>query len=132
VTVLCARVSRNGTGHDVMVSNGGHPAPLVVRAGGDVAEVGIAGTLLGALPDPELTDERVALEPGDSLALFTDGLIERMAAEGSRSRLGIALARHSAEHATEIVEHVEREIVARGDVVHDDRVLLVLRSESAG
>jgi integral membrane sensor domain MASE1 len=132
VTVLCARVSRNGTGHGVTVSNGGHPAPLVVRAGGEVAEVGIAGTLLGALPDPELADERVALQPGDSLALFTDGLFERTAAEGARSWLGIALARHAAEHATEMVDHIESEVLAREDVAHDDRVLLVLRSESAG
>jgi integral membrane sensor domain MASE1 len=131
VTVLCVRVASNGTGHELTVSSGGHPPPLLVRSGGAVSEVGVAGTLLGALPDPVLSDERIILEPGDALALFTDGLFERKAAGGydSRGWLRTALRNSSTEHATEIVEYVEREVLAREGVVHDDRVLLVLRTE---
>jgi integral membrane sensor domain MASE1 len=134
VTVLCVRVAVNGTRHELTVSNGGHPPPLLVRSGGEVTEVGVAGTLLGALPDPTLTDELIDLEPGDSLALFTDGLFERKEAEGydSRSWLRTALRKASTAHAAEIVEYVEREALAREGVVHDDRVLLVLRTEPSG
>jgi integral membrane sensor domain MASE1 len=131
VTVLCARVAANEDGHEVTVSNGGHPAPLLVRAGGQVMEVGVRGTLLGALPNPVLTDERIELAPGDSLALFTDGLFERkeVAGDDSRGWLRTALRRCCAAHADEIIDYVEREVVAREGPVHDDRVLLVLRAE---
>jgi integral membrane sensor domain MASE1 len=133
VTVLCARVTTNGDGHEITVSNGGHPPPLLVRGGGQVTELGVAGTLLGALPDPMLGDERITLAPGDSLALFTDGLFERKVAEGEDSRawLRTALHRCCAAHAAEIVAYVEREVAAREGAVDDDRVLLVLRSESS-
>jgi integral membrane sensor domain MASE1 len=131
ITVLCAMVSANGNGHDVTVSNGGHPPPLLVHPEGEVTEVGVAGTLLGVLADPALTDERIMLRPGDSLALFTDGLFERKKGEEPvpGAWLGAALQRTSSATAGEIVERIEKEAVAREGEIHDDRVLLVLRTE---
>jgi integral membrane sensor domain MASE1/serine phosphatase RsbU (regulator of sigma subunit) len=135
ITVLCARVATNGHGHghEITVSNGGHPPPLLVHAGGEVTEVGVAGTLLGVLPDPALTDERIELAPGESLALFTDGLFERKAPQGHDSGIWLraALRRASGAGASEIVEQVEQEVAAREGPIHDDRVLLVLRSALA-
>ena len=72
-----ALVQLDVVGAVVTVSNGGHPAPLLVRARGEVEEVGEAGTLLGIWEDPVLADQRVELLPGDALVLFTDGLSER-------------------------------------------------------
>jgi integral membrane sensor domain MASE1/anti-sigma regulatory factor (Ser/Thr protein kinase) len=64
--------------YGVAVSNGGHPRPLLVRAQGEVEEVGgNSGMLLGIYADPELVDQRLELLPGDALVLFTDGLVER-------------------------------------------------------
>ena len=34
------------------------------------------GTLLGVVPDPDLEDRAVTLEPGDALVFYTDGVIE--------------------------------------------------------
>jgi integral membrane sensor domain MASE1/anti-sigma regulatory factor (Ser/Thr protein kinase) len=62
----------------VAISNGGHPAPLLVRAQGGVEEVVTErGTLLGIYSDAKLVDQRLQLLPGDTLVLFTDGLAER-------------------------------------------------------
>jgi integral membrane sensor domain MASE1/anti-sigma regulatory factor (Ser/Thr protein kinase) len=59
------------------LSNGGHPAPLLVRAGGQVEEIAAeGGMLLGIYRDPDLVDQRLELLPGDALVLFTDGLAE--------------------------------------------------------
>ena len=59
-------------------SNGGHPAPFLVRAAGEIEEVPQGGgMLLGIYPDPELVDQRLEMLPGDALVLFTDGLAER-------------------------------------------------------
>lgn len=54
----------------------GHPKPFIVRATGGVEQVGRPGTLLGVIPDVELSVETFDLRPGDLIVLFTDGLIE--------------------------------------------------------
>jgi serine phosphatase RsbU (regulator of sigma subunit) len=54
----------------------GHPAALITRADGEVAELGASGTLLGILADPTIEQVSTTLAPGDSLALYTDGLSE--------------------------------------------------------
>jgi serine phosphatase RsbU (regulator of sigma subunit) len=54
------------------IAVGGHPLPLLVRAG-DVIPIGETGTLLGLLDDPHLRSTTHALLPGDLLVLYTDG-----------------------------------------------------------
>jgi len=55
----------------------GHDRPLLLR-GGAAHELGGSGTILGLLEDAaaNLTEERLELEPGDRLILFTDGLTD--------------------------------------------------------
>jgi PAS domain S-box-containing protein len=61
---------------DVVLSLGGHPRPLLLHADGEVTEVGVPGTLLGVVDQPELHDVRLRLRPGEALLLFTDGVTE--------------------------------------------------------
>jgi GAF domain-containing protein/anti-sigma regulatory factor (Ser/Thr protein kinase) len=58
--------------------NGSHPPPLVVRPDG-TAELAGAAILppLGAAPIPVGEESRIDLEPGTTLVLYTDGLVER-------------------------------------------------------
>jgi GAF domain-containing protein/anti-sigma regulatory factor (Ser/Thr protein kinase) len=63
----------------VCLSNAGHPPPLVLRADGDARFSPLQRSLLiaaglGGAPRP--LDELV-LQPGDSLIMYSDGLIER-------------------------------------------------------
>ena len=54
----------------------GHPPALVTNARG-VTPVGAGGgRLLGAFADAELTDATIALGPGDTILLHTDGLTD--------------------------------------------------------
>jgi serine phosphatase RsbU (regulator of sigma subunit) len=78
-TVLYGRLGRNGNGHSFEFASGGHPLPLVLRAGDAGAEVGVPGTLLGIVPDPDLSDARVQLTPGDAVVLYTDGVTDSVA-----------------------------------------------------
>lgn len=61
----------------------GHPAPLVRRADGTVAALALeGGPPLGAMSEPSYGAARHALEPGDVLLLYTDGLDEAHSPQG--------------------------------------------------
>lgn len=76
-TAILARVSSRGARVEVSVALAGHPAALVIRADGRHAcELGGCGALLGVFTDAAIEEASTVLEPGDSLALYTDGLTE--------------------------------------------------------
>ena len=64
------------------VSNAGCPPPLLLRAGGEVEQLGALGTLLGVFDDPSLEDAAVSLAPGDAAIFYTDGVIEARSSSG--------------------------------------------------
>lgn len=81
-TTLYAELTPTGDGVRMRIANGGHPYPLVARADGSVEELVVKGTLLGLLPN-QLPDEReVHLAPGDTVAAYTDGVIEARSPDG--------------------------------------------------
>jgi len=113
----------------VRIANGGHPAPLVLRAGGAVAETDRGGMLIGAVEAPPLHVEEVRLRPGDLLVAYTDGAIELRGDDPAagerllRERLG-ALA---GEPAATVAAELEAAVVdASGGEPHDDIALLVV------
>ncbi|MGH9134283.1 MAG: PP2C family protein-serine/threonine phosphatase, partial [Ilumatobacteraceae bacterium] len=55
---------------------GGHPLPILVTADGATSVVGSPGTLLGVLPTIQAEPSAVALGPGDTLILYTDGVTD--------------------------------------------------------
>ena len=58
--------------------NAGHPSPLLVNGGSSPRFLEGAGSVpLGVLPFPSYETVTSTMEPGSSLVLFTDGLIER-------------------------------------------------------
>ncbi|SDY55220.1 Serine phosphatase RsbU, regulator of sigma subunit [Modestobacter sp. DSM 44400] len=59
-------------------SNAGHPPPVLVSADGDASVLQHpANLLLGVAADVPRTDHALRLEPGDTVVLYTDGLVER-------------------------------------------------------
>ena len=76
LTAIYATVRPRLAVTSVRISSAGHPLALVRRVDGGVKAVGQPGTLLGLIPEPDLHDTRQLLRPGDSMILFTDGVIE--------------------------------------------------------
>lgn len=74
-TVLLGLVTV-GQGVEVELATGGHPPPLVRRAGGQVTTIGVRGSLLGVFPGTDIGTARVVLGPGDTLVAVTDGVLE--------------------------------------------------------
>ncbi len=62
--------------------NAGHNPPLLVRAGGGVLRLEGGGPVLGILPALNFGEERCALEAGDLLCLYSDGVTEAAEADG--------------------------------------------------
>ncbi|MET9255406.1 GAF domain-containing SpoIIE family protein phosphatase [Streptomyces sp. NPDC003717] len=119
-----------GGGWDAELAGGGHPWPLVRRADGAVAELPARGLLLGVVPGAEYAAHRVRLADGDALVLFTDGLTEARAADGTcfEDRLPEAVRRFGA--AGEL--SAERLVAAASDfreMGDDDTAVLIARLE---
>jgi serine phosphatase RsbU (regulator of sigma subunit) len=74
-TAILARLEFVAGGVGLTVATAGHPAALLSR-GGTSEEFGGGGTLLGIFPDVRIGEASTVLGPGDSLALYTDGLAE--------------------------------------------------------
>jgi hypothetical protein len=112
----------------VVLSNGGHPPPLLVRARGEVEEVGEGGTLLGIYSDPELVDQPLELLPGDALVLFTDGLGERRDPHDDPARPIRELLQTSAgASASETADRLGQLALSDGVKPEDDVAVVVLR-----
>lgn len=56
--------------------NGGHNPPFLLRSAGDVLALEPTGRPPGLLPGGGYEERRVAVEPGDVLFFYTDGLVE--------------------------------------------------------
>jgi PAS domain S-box-containing protein len=121
-------------GADACLAVGGHPLPLLVRADGRVEPAGRPGTLLGVLPDPEVHEESVHLEPGDALVLYTDGVIEASPLDDALGpdRLTDVLRGCAGLDAAAIATRVEeRTLEVQHGRLRDDVAVVVLRATAA-
>jgi PAS domain S-box-containing protein len=132
-TVLYASLIPRGDSVSASLATGGHPLPLVLRAGGEVETVGAPGSLLGILEDPDITQRSVELRPGDALVLVTDGVTEATPADRASGPQGLTslLAGCAGANAAAIAEAVEHEAVSsQGGSARDDVAVLVARVEA--
>src|SRR5919197_418720 len=134
-TVALGRVDPlDGGGFRVVLSLGGHPPPLVLRASGGVEALAQQGTLLGVVDHPRLEDSEHVLDVGDTLLLYTDGVTEARVRSWELGEQGLVslLKGCAGQAAAEIVETIERAVVGvqAGDP-RDDIALLALRASVA-
>ena len=78
-TFFLARIDR-----DIRLTycNGGHNAPILLRAGGEAVPLERGGLMLGVLEEAPYDEETVDLETGDRLVIYTDGITERANEQG--------------------------------------------------
>ncbi len=63
----------------------GHDPPFLIKPDGTVSELpSTKGVALGVAPNIEFSQERVELEPGDTVVMFTDGVSEAMNTNGEQ------------------------------------------------
>jgi sigma-B regulation protein RsbU (phosphoserine phosphatase) len=59
-------------------SNAGHEPGLLLREDGSLASLGSTGIVMGPLAEAEYGRRMVHLAPGDTLVLYSDGIVERV------------------------------------------------------
>ncbi len=131
VTAVYARAKRDADGWEVEFANAGHPPPLVIRRTGDTEFLAAEPGLALGIGDDTRPDGRVRLGAGDTLLLYTDGLVERRDLpldEGMQQMREVAAALVGAplEQLTETLA----ELPARAGAVTDDVALLAVRPVS--
>lgn len=113
----------------------GHPPPCVLRANGAVEMPGGHSALVGAFAELEYAQQQVALTPGDSVLLYTDGVTEAADADGAlygNERLATLLGEHVGANPTGLCDAVVTDVLgyAQGEA-QDDVTLLALRRTPA-
>ncbi|HYK61606.1 MAG TPA: SpoIIE family protein phosphatase [Bryobacteraceae bacterium] len=110
-------------------TNAGHLPPLLVR-GGEVTRLDVNGTVVGAFPFAQYDESHLALQSGDLLVCYTDGVTEPENAYGEmfgEHRL-IGLLEHNAHHEQDRIIEVVMDSVRQwtaSDELQDDMTLLV-------
>jgi phosphoserine phosphatase RsbU/P len=131
-TVGLVRLDRvAGSGFEASLAFGGHPYPLLVHAGGRAEEVIVRGTLLGVEAEPVLEPYQLELAAGDTLVLYTDGVVDARDASGARfgeTRLRDAVDAAAGGTAEAVAAAVDEAVAAFDpERTRDDRAIMVLR-----
>jgi PAS domain S-box-containing protein len=129
VTAVLARLEpRAEGGARLVVAAGGHPPPVLLRAGGEVEVVPCPGTLLGVEPDARSFDREIELAPGDTIVLYTDGVTEaRRDRPLTPEDLGAALRASAPRGAAAVAREVVHLAEAGGEgALRDDLAVLVV------
>jgi phosphoserine phosphatase RsbU/P len=113
-------------------ANAGHNPPLVVRAGGAIEELAATGVPIALLPAAAYEAAEIHLAPGDSLLLYTDGIVEANDPEGEEygnDRLADLCRRHSQSSCPDLAAALDADLeaFARGVPFADDRTLVMAR-----
>lgn len=113
------------------VANAGHPHPLHYRqAAGTAVPIESEGTLAGLVPHARYGEAHVSLRPGDTILLYTDGIIEarRGREVWGPEALARSLERHASEPAADLVRAVAEDARGfAGGALHDDIAILAVK-----
>jgi serine phosphatase RsbU (regulator of sigma subunit) len=133
VTAAVARLDPtdgDGAGFTVSIARAGQPPPIIVRGDGRFEPVEPPGVLLGVCEIPQFEEATTTFAVGDTLVLYTDGVIEQRGASGnamSEQHLGMLVRNRrgviDAEAIAQLIEDTVH-LVASEDV-RDDVAILV-------
>lgn len=110
----------------------GHNHPLLIASSGSITALDAGGPGLGITSGAVYSTGTIALQPGDVLFLYTDGITETM--NGYREEYGeqrlqdLLLRRHNGNPEDLIAAVIEDlETFYDGEILPDDRTMLVLK-----
>jgi sigma-B regulation protein RsbU (phosphoserine phosphatase) len=121
------------TGRKIACASAGHPAPRIVAPDGKVSQVAARGLALGIESGQKYATERIEVEPGSSVVLYTDGVIEarRDGELYGEERLDKVLRKHRKLGAQALAEAILADCRAfSGGDLDDDCAIVCLKLEA--
>ena len=121
------------TGCRMSFANAGHNYPVLVRANGERRYLERGGLIIGIMEDIAMEEDTVALQDGDVIVFYTDGISEATNCDGvlfGDDRVAdLAAAAPREMPARDLAQKVlaEVETFLGGVEAQDDRTLVVLR-----
>lgn len=130
VTVFCAIL--NTDSGEVRFANAGHNPPLLKDSRGIDYLKPKAGFVLGPIPESSYETERLTMQPGDLLLLYTDGVTEaknRQAELFGEARLLAAMGRGPHDDLTALLRFLRAEVTNHADGAEqsDDVTMLAIK-----
>ncbi|MFC1554368.1 SpoIIE family protein phosphatase [candidate division KSB1 bacterium] len=118
-------------------TNAGHNAPILVRSNGKAVELKKGGPLLGFVEEANYLKDKVVLNEGDIIFLFTDGISEAQNTneeEFGENRIIKYLKNHKDSSAEEIIKNLLDEIKKFTNESHqsDDLTMVVIKRIKSG
>jgi serine phosphatase RsbU (regulator of sigma subunit) len=123
-------------GRRLALSNGGQLAPLRRHPSGEVEYLEAPGPTLplGIMSDTPYAAREFALDPGDLLVFYTDGIVEAKNSDGQLfgfERLEAVIHTHGDLPPSDLIDLVLRELAnfMGATAQHDDMTIVALRVE---
>jgi serine phosphatase RsbU (regulator of sigma subunit) len=69
----CCYCLLNSETLELTYSRAGHPYPVLLRKGQEPKQLEVRGSLLGVFKDADYTEDKVQLQAGDKVLLYSDG-----------------------------------------------------------
>ena len=117
--------------HSLTYTNAGHLAPMLLR-GGHIQMLESTGTVVGAFPIARYQERTVALEHGDLLVAYTDGVTEPENVYGEmfgEERLKDLLIKYSGADSSELIARTMESVIqwTGSSELQDDMTMVVAR-----
>jgi sigma-B regulation protein RsbU (phosphoserine phosphatase) len=117
--------------HSLTYTNAGHLSPMLLRAG-EMQMLESTGTVVGAFPTARYDECTVALEHGDLLVAYTDGIVEPENAYGEmfgEDRLKDLVCRYARQDSSELIARTMEavNVWTGGGELQDDMTMVVAR-----
>jgi PAS domain S-box-containing protein len=129
-TVCVVTIGRPSEQTQLRIWLAGHQLPLLISRSGEASLLGEPGTLLGVLDPIEIVECEAYLNPGETLLLYTDGVLEAGRARGGLAEQGLLdLCRPAPGLGlSQLLRRIEREALryAQG-TLRDDIAMLAVR-----
>jgi sigma-B regulation protein RsbU (phosphoserine phosphatase) len=127
-TLICGRADAAG---EIKICNAGHCPALLLRRG-EAEQLGATGLPLGLFASGDYPSQRLRLDRGDTLFLFTDGLIEARSPAGAEyevARLTRTLILHGSLSPRDLLQACLEDLAAfrSGTPLMDDLTVMVVR-----
>ena len=117
--------------HSLTYTNAGHLAPMLLR-GSEIRMLDSTGTVVGAFPIARYQEKTVALEHGDLLVAYTDGVTEPENVYGEmfgEDRLKDMLFKYARADSSELIARTMEAVIhwTGSSELQDDMTMVVAR-----